>query len=153
MLLADRKALNSLLYVRHIIQNSSAVLSGSQQFKFVIVCISPPVHCVLSVFPGTGCQICLAAGQEQILCGPQDVSPFPLPHCPAGQQGLLCPLPGPLSQHLAGVCALHQPQEGSVLHYMIPKKIFFKFINQIPINRSLKKNISVHQYHQNRGQG
>ncbi len=74
-------------------------------------CICPLIILITS-FPGTGCQICLAGGQEQVLSGPQDAPPLPIHDCPAGQWQLLCALPAALPHHLAGVCAFYQSEEG-----------------------------------------
>ena len=62
--------------------------------------------------PGTGCQICAAGGQEQVLSGPQDASSLPGLNCLGGRWQLLWALPEPLPHHLAGVCAFYQSEEG-----------------------------------------
>lgn len=63
-------------------------------------------------FPGTGCQICDAGGQEELLSGSQDASPLPHPDWHVGQRQLLCTLLGSLPHHLAGVRAVYQSEEG-----------------------------------------
>ena len=66
--------------------------------------------------PGTGCQICVAGGQDQVLSGPQDASSLPGLNCPGGRWWLLWALPEPLPHHLAGVCAFYQSEEGANIY-------------------------------------